>query len=169
VNGLQPFVLAASRLSMLIPIQPLFTFIFEAGLIFYFLISRDNFLRLVCSSLTWAGIAQMANTSSRLPLVAPIQRQSTQGSSNTAAPQRYQGPEELLAPPRRYSTMNGKYNEQREQLRSKIQTKEHETDSLPIRTKVEQSDSYSKSPWARKILLCLGTYCTELHFRNLKL
>jgi hypothetical protein len=97
----------------------------------------------------------MANTTIR-PLVAPISRADTQGSANTAIPQRYEGPEELLAPPRRYSTLNGKFTEQREQLKNRIHAKEHVDDPLPVLTKADQSDSYSKSPWARKIILCLG-------------
>jgi len=94
--------------------------------------------------------------------VASVQRVSTQGSTNNQGyPRRYQpdlgGDADLLSnAPRRYSTLNGNIEEQKQALKLKLQQKENGKEPLPVLTRADQSESYSRGPWARKIVLCLG-------------
>jgi hypothetical protein len=104
----------------------------------------------------------MASPTSRTP--SGLQPSSTQGSTNQGYPRRYQADlgddENVLSPrlPRRYSTLSGNIDEQRQELRLKLDQKENGREPLPVVTRADQCESYLKSPWARKIVLCLGMF-----------
>jgi hypothetical protein len=95
-----------------------------------------------------------------------IQRVGTQGSLNAAIPLRYQprlantdfglDGDEPSPRKRRYSTMNERFEKENQVLREKLRKKENENDPLPSLTRADQSESYSKSPWARKIVASFG-------------
>jgi hypothetical protein len=67
-------------------------------------------------------------------------------------------PEYNAQSPNRYYTVDKKLEEQRETLRILLHEKEREMGPLPNCTIADQSESCSRSHWARKIVLSLGKW-----------